>query len=391
MTHRPLLWDIFCAVIDNYGDIGITWRLARQLALEQGMAVRLWVDDLEAFRHILPDLDPGVDQQQHCSVEIRRWTTLLPVTNPGDVVIEALACNLPDNFIQAMAKQSPAPVWLNLEYLSAEDWVKGVHGLPSPHPRLPLIKHFFMPGYVAETGGLIRESDLSARRDAFQQNRPQQQAFWAQFQLPLADSNCLRASLFSYTSAPHSSLLDALAQGPRDCQLIIPQGQASEPVAAWFGRPRPAVGHPLTRGSLQAYFIPMLSQEGYDHLLWACDLNFVRGEDSCVRAQLAGRPLVWQAYRQEQGAHLDKLAAFLDLYCAELTETAASALRQFWQAWNRGEELENEVGKAWQSYCAALPELTGQAIQWATLLGKQDDLASNLVKFSNKLLESRAF
>ncbi|WP_187492385.1 elongation factor P maturation arginine rhamnosyltransferase EarP, partial [Pantoea agglomerans] len=22
-------WDIFCTVVDNYGDIGVTWRLAR--------------------------------------------------------------------------------------------------------------------------------------------------------------------------------------------------------------------------------------------------------------------------------------------------------------------------------------------------------------------------
>ena len=24
-------WDIFCSVVDNFGDIGVTWRLARQL------------------------------------------------------------------------------------------------------------------------------------------------------------------------------------------------------------------------------------------------------------------------------------------------------------------------------------------------------------------------
>ncbi len=391
MSPRPLLWDIFCTVIDNYGDIGIAWRLSRQLALEQGMAVRLWVDDLDAFRHILPDIDPAASQQQHCKVEIRRWTTPLPAFTPGDIVIEALACNLPENFIQTMAKQSPPPVWLNLEYLSAENWVAGVHGLPSPHPRLPLIKHFFMPGYGPETGGLIRESDLLTRRDAFQANPTDQQAFWSQFQLPRAESNCLRASLFSYATAPLPSLLAALAEGSRNCELIIPQGQASAPVAAWFGQPRPPTGQSRSRGNLQVHFIPMLSQEGYDHLLWACDLNFVRGEDSCVRAQLAGRPMVWQAYRQEEDAHLEKLAAFLHLYCAELPEALAGTVNQFWQAWNRGEEMEKEVGRAWNKYCEALPELSRHADHWATHLGKQDDLVSNLAKFSNKLLESRAF
>ena len=44
-----LAWDIFCTVIDNYGDIGICWRLARQLRVDDGQRVRLWVDDLTSF------------------------------------------------------------------------------------------------------------------------------------------------------------------------------------------------------------------------------------------------------------------------------------------------------------------------------------------------------
>ncbi len=44
--NKPITCDIFCAVVDNYGDIGVCWRLARQLAHEHGMTVRLWVDDL---------------------------------------------------------------------------------------------------------------------------------------------------------------------------------------------------------------------------------------------------------------------------------------------------------------------------------------------------------
>ena len=50
---RPSLsWDIFCTVVDNYGDIGVCWRLARQLAAEHGFAVRLWVDDLASFARL---------------------------------------------------------------------------------------------------------------------------------------------------------------------------------------------------------------------------------------------------------------------------------------------------------------------------------------------------
>ncbi|MBY0444112.1 MAG: elongation factor P maturation arginine rhamnosyltransferase EarP, partial [Burkholderiales bacterium] len=42
--NNTVRWDIFCRVIDNYGDIGVCWRLARQLSFEHGFAVRLMVD-----------------------------------------------------------------------------------------------------------------------------------------------------------------------------------------------------------------------------------------------------------------------------------------------------------------------------------------------------------
>ena len=37
-------WDVFCRVVDNYGDAAVCWRLARQLADEHGARVRLWID-----------------------------------------------------------------------------------------------------------------------------------------------------------------------------------------------------------------------------------------------------------------------------------------------------------------------------------------------------------
>lgn len=56
-------WDIFCSVVDNYGDIGVTWRLARQLAAEHDLDVRLWVDDLAAFVRVCPSADVQLAEQ----------------------------------------------------------------------------------------------------------------------------------------------------------------------------------------------------------------------------------------------------------------------------------------------------------------------------------------
>ncbi len=387
MNQPSAHWDIFCSVVDNYGDIGVTWRLARQLAEEFGIAVHLWVDDLQAFRNIRPEIDCHADKQVLNGVEIRYWTKPLPNDIPGEVVIEALACDIPESYIQAMAGLSPRPIWLNLEYLSAEDWVSGVHGLPSPHPRLPLTKYFFMPGYTTGTGGLCREHWLVQRRDRFQSDPDAQSTFWKRIGLPAREPGHLRISLFSYESASLPGLLSACATGDRAIDLLVPRGKAIPHIAAWFSSKDIDAGDRLHRGKLCVHILPMLPQDDYDRLLWACDLNIVRGEDSFVRAQFAARPMLWQAYVQDEDAHLVKLDAFLDLYCADLPPATADLARRTWRAWNRQEE----IGALWPDLLASLPQLDQHARAWATHLAAQTDLSSNLVKFINKLLESRVF
>lgn len=154
-------WDLFCRVIDNYGDIGVCWRLAADLGA-RGQRVRLWVDDRSALAWMAPSGAEGV--------EVRDWREPLPDAEPGDVVVEAFACDPPASFVAAMARRQPAPVWINLEYLSAEPWVERCHGLPSPQwqgPAAGLRKWFFHPGFTAATGGLLREPGLLAQRAAF--------------------------------------------------------------------------------------------------------------------------------------------------------------------------------------------------------------------------------
>jgi uncharacterized repeat protein (TIGR03837 family) len=364
-----MTWDIFCSVVDNFGDIGVTWRLARQLADEHGVPVRLWVDDLAAFQCIRPEIDPARDTQHLAGVEIRRWSQPLADAEPGEVVIEALACNLPDEFIQRMAARQPAPVWLNLEYLSAEDWVAGMHGLPSPHPRLPLNKHFFMPGYTHDTGGLTRERWLTAERNALQAK--------------VVPADALQVSLFSYENAALPGLLQAWAAGDRPVEVRVPVGKALPVITAWFGEATGLPGMTWQRDALTLHVLPMLDQDSYDRLLWESDLNFVRGEDSCLRAQFAARPMVWQAYVQEEDAHFAKLDALLALYCADMDAPLAELTRTFWQAWNR----QSEMGLLWPQWRAALPALRAHACNWDTQLSEQNDLATNLLTFCRKWLK----
>lgn len=373
-------WDIFCTVIDNYGDIGITWRLARQLADEHKLQVRLWVDDLESFRHLRPEIDPSLDSQIFFGVEIRRWSSPFPAIEPADVVIEALACHLPERYEQAMAASPVKPFWLNLEYLSAEDWVAGCHTLPSPHPRLPLTKYFFMPGYVAGTGGLLKERWLDGERSDFQSDRHARNTFWRSLGLPDEVSGEARISLFSYESHAIESLFQAWAAGGQPIRCLVPSGKSLNNVAGYFGRSNLVHGDTLRHAALTVHILPMLDQDRYDRLLWACDCNFVRGEDSFVRAMWANKPLVWQAYRQEEGAHWPKIQAFLDLYCAGLDPGFAQPLRRFWQLWNE----DGDAGPAWASFWAQRDQWRRQTADWQIKMNAIGDLASNMVKFCNE-------
>ncbi len=370
LPERAPRWDIFCAVVDHYGDAAVTWRLARQLVAEHGITVRLWIDHLQPLAALCPGLDPALPAQRRLGVDICLWRgDDFPAVEVADIVIEAFACELPTRYVAAMAARPIKPRWLNLEYLSAEDWVAGCHTLPSPHP--PLAKHFFFPGFKSSTGGLLRESDLLERRDAFQSSPTMQATFWRQLNCqPTAQA--LKVSLFGYDNPQLNKLLQAWSQTPTPIWCALPQSILTASAGTWFG-----AGKPWRCGNLTVQPLPFLAQDDYDYLLWACDLNFVRGEDSFVRALWAGRPLAWHIYPQDDAAHHAKLQAFLDIYSPGLDTPCAEILREFWLSWNR----VHDHAPDWPAWQAILPALRRHHQTWLAQLTAQTDLATNLVKF----------
>lgn len=333
MASFPVSCDIFCAVIDNLGDAGVSWRLAKQLATEYGWRVRLFIDDPSPIDGFAPG---------QTVVEIRKWEGDFVGVEPARIVIEAFACNLPPAYVAAMARQARPPVWINLEYLSAEDWVTGCHGLPSPQAGLN--KYFFFPGFVPGTGGLLRERDHAV---------PPAPTF----------AGPLDISLFCYDNPVLPALLAAWRDGDRPITCHVCAGLPRRQVETWLGAP------PTRRGNLAFVALPFLTQMDYDALLGRCHLNFVRGEDSFVRAQWAERPFVWQAYPQAGNAHLVKLDAFLRLYMDD------PVVCGFFRAWNGVGALD------WPAFAARLPVLAARAPAWAKRIAIPGDLATNLVKF----------
>ena len=330
-----LLWDVYCRVIDNLGDAGVCWRLAANL-VARGQRVRLVIDDPSPLAFMAPHGMPDVH--------------VMPWPGPaeaGDVVIEAFGCDPPAQTVAAMARRERPPVWINLEYLSAEGYVERSHGLPSPQlsgPGQGLTKWFFFPGFTPRTGGLLREPGLQAQREAFDRQD------W------LLDQGIARrpdervVTLFCYENPLIGPLLDDLATEPT--LLLLTPGPAQAQVL----RAPPGV---------RLHALPWLSQSGFDALLWSSDLSFVRGEDSLVRAIWAGAPFVWQAYPQHDGAHAAKVEALLDCLHAPAGTAAA------WRAWNG-------LGAPWPGAHALAPE---PFLQLRRTLQAQEDLATQLLGF----------
>lgn len=382
MNHTNLkTLALFCKVVDNFGDIGICWRLARQLHLEHQISVQLWVDDLLSFQRICPEVNPAIDQQTIQGVDVRFWCNQELSFTPidiADIVIEFFACDIPPSYIQAMTACDPKPIWFNLEGLTAEEWVEGCHTLPSSHPQLPLTKYFFFPGFNQRTGGLMFEKDLDQRRQSFVNETSQVHQFLRQLGAQEQDLNAFKISLFCYPHAPISGLLQAWSTSETPHFCIVPQGVAQASIETFFGE-QANPGAILIKGSLRLLVIPFIPQNDYDKLLWACDFNFVRGEDSFVRAQWALRPFVWHIYPQDEQLHHKKLRAFLNTY-----KPASSTLKSLNLAWN--EALQDlDWGDAWKQIRNECLQIGQETEAWQQEMHRNGDLSANLLKFARVL------
>jgi uncharacterized repeat protein (TIGR03837 family) len=352
-------WDIFCRVIDNHGDLGVCWRLSANLA-SRGHHIRLWVDDPSALTWMAPHAhlnDQGWArlQTENGHIEVRPWTAPLnDASAPSEVWIEAFGCELPDHFVQHASQTAVQhagqsdPVWVNLEYLSAESYVERSHKLPSPVMSGPLkgrTKWFFYPGFTEKTGGLIREPQVSEKV--------------VQVAKPFPE----RTSLFCYEPAALGEALQLKSLNTPPHQWQVAHGRGAQA----FDLALAQIAHSGQEKPPQFEKLPPVTQHEFDSLLSRCDLNFVRGEDSLVRALWAGKAFIWHIYPQDDGAHGPKLEAFLDWL------QAPPSLRLFHLKWNGLSQ-------------AALPEVDLPLWQACVLSARarlmtQMDLVSQLLQF----------
>ena len=404
-SEKPLLWDIFCQVIDNYGDVGVCWRLAADLAL-RGHRVRLWLDDQRALQWMAP----GAVQSDWPGISVHDWPLGdAIVSNPppplADVWIEAFGCDIPLAWLQTQVQAANAlarrPAWINLEYLSAEPFALRCHGLHSPvlqGPAKGWTKYFFYPGFSPASGGLLRGA--FAKTAASSWSEPALAAF-----APEASGE-RTVMLFAYANAPIAALLEALRRSAQPVQLLVAAGQSADALrlalpapsaggTAEVGRPGSAISTTFSSGdiptistkstaggleqwhwgSLRLRFLPFLPQSTFDQLLGLCDLNLVRGEDSLAQAVQAAKPCVWQIYPQDDGAHGPKLLAYLDAIAAD---APWRAWHSFWNGTPADTQAAHELTWPWEPN-STWPQT---AADLSTRLAQNKDLCSQLIDWA---------
>jgi uncharacterized repeat protein (TIGR03837 family) len=352
-------WDIFCQIVDNYGDAGICWRLARSLSSLHGQEVRIFCDDLPTLNLLASGVDPEIKAKiELLPLEASYNNARHPIQAP-DVVLEAFACNLPERYLAGLFIAAKKPIMINLEYLSAEPWILEFHGKASPQSH-GIPKYFFFPGFQDEVGGLLLDPIPPMSHLTATQIPPALKDVWSTLR-----PGVKRVSVFCYPGAPLRKWLEDLNTLGEDFDILLTYGHA-QLLGSFSGQ------QAFLPDNLQLLSIPFVSQDEYDWVLSQCDFNIVRGEDSFIRAQLAGKPFLWHIYPQEDQAHEAKLAAFLDLYL----ETANQELR-----------LATIAAMTWampSQWISSLDDWSTHALTWRSqLLKTQGDggLAARLLRF----------
>lgn len=394
------LVDILCKVVDNYGDIGVVYRLAKALSdLAPDLRLRLHVDDLGAFRALCPEIDPAREVQSLGGWTVLRWNSGwegLERERPR-LVLECFACGRPDRFEELLFDPGDPTTRsiVNIEHLTAETWAADFHRLPSATRSGLVKKWMFMPGFAEGTGGLLidrrfrearefwREGGASAA-DRAKRRRELSGGFGAgpggPCHLEPGDEGRLWVSLFSYERDYRSIVADLAAANRERPLLVLAAAGRSQGcfLRAWeaAGRPFPAIA------------LSFLPQELWDELLLASDFSLVRGEESWARAALAGRPFLWQAYAQKERHHLVKVRAFLERLRPFFAEAPFALIEEAQLRWNDREADGDEAPDRTRilPLIRDAPSLKPGFAAFAEDLAARGDLAEHLLTFLAEIM-----
>lgn len=304
--------DIFCEIIDNFGDIGVVYRISKELKnLYQNARIRIVLNRLEEFRVI----NKKVRDTEYQEIDGLICTTFDYVKknaesfDTADLFIEAFGCDVPEEYIDIAKEKSK--LWINLEYLSGEKWIEDFHLQQSLINSKTLKKIFFMPGFSEKSGGVIIDSGFLQRKEYGKNHKKE---ILKKYYPDTDFENKLTGTVFSYEKN-FENLLETLSKQEKETVLIL-MGEKTQKSFSEILQKKLTENFGKTGkyGKIIMLNSDFLSQEEYEEVISVVDFNFTRGEDSFVRSILLGKPFMWHIYLQEEKAHMDKIRAFNDRF-----------------------------------------------------------------------------
>lgn len=287
--------DIFCQVIDNYGDVGVAYRLAREFKrVYPNKKLRFVINQIEELNLIRKSED----------IEIILYKDISKIENSADLIIESFGCEIPKEYMDKALKN--VKLIINLEYFSAEKWVDDFH-LQESFLGGNLKKYFFIPGLSEKSGGILLDNEFLERKKKVEANK---EYYLEKF--GIKEKYDLIGSIFSYEKN-FDSLIEELKKLDKKIILLILSEKTQKNFIKYFDN-----GNNYDK--IKFVKLPFFTYDKYEELLALCDFNLVRGEDSFVRALLLGKPFLWHIYPQDENTHIKKLESFLEKYCSNNKE-----------------------------------------------------------------------
>ena len=304
--------DIFCEIIDNFGDIGVVYRISKELKkIFQNVRIRIVLNRLEEFKAInkkVKDTDYQEIDGLICVTE-KYVKENIETFGVSDVFIEAFGCNVSEEYVKQAKENSK--LWINLEYLSGEKWIEDFHLCESLIDSKTLKKIFFMPGFSEKSGGVIIDSGFLERMKFGKENRDEVfKKYFKDFDL----KDKFIGTVFSYEKN-FENLLETLKNYEKETVLLLMGEKTQKSFSEILKKNLTEdYGNIVKYGKITMIYSDFFSQEEYEEIISASDFNFTRGEDSFVRGIISGKPFMWHIYLQEEKAHMDKIKAFTERF-----------------------------------------------------------------------------
>lgn len=360
--------SVLCKVVDNFGDIGVAWRMARRFTeLDSRLKVNLIIDGLSAFSKIENSVNLNKNFQIIKTVCVCDWNDYdfcynYFSENGGQkilFIIECFQCGRPQWLEKILFedKLKKTVHILMIDYLTAEKYAEDFHKLQSLTRSANVQKINFMPGFTNKTGGLIIEND------------------WKKLPKRNKNGNVLFFVYEKNWDGIAKSIIENLS-----CKVTAAGGAGFDSVKKSFKK---LLGN--DDFNLRFKELPFCNQQEWDFLLKSCSFLFIRGEESLSRACLSGIPFVWHAYVQSEEYQIVKVNALLKIMQRYFLPENFEIVKRLWLLVNTTNQCDiTAIKVACDDFFKKGDELSESFGKFAQDLRKNGDLCFNVMTFIKK-------